>query len=135
MKLISKNSRGFFTLEAIVAVMIFMIGIVGALQIQTTAIRANSDAQYRINASYFAEEIIADMSVNIPNIPTYADGSNTWYQKWVVELTKSIPGVSNNPPIITATANGSAYNVTVTIFWKKPGDSVVSQFKTTTVIF
>lgn len=140
MILIKKKNVGFYTLEALVAVFIFMVGVVGVLQIQTTAIRANSDAQYRTNASYFAESIIGEMTVNKAGIPTFVSGSNPTYQTWLAELTKSMPGVSLNPPTITATATastqtGTTYLVTVNIFWKKPGDSVASKYQTQTVIY
>jgi type IV pilus assembly protein PilV len=136
-----KNNYGFYTIEAIVAIIIFMVGIIGIIEIQTIAIKANSDAQYKVNASYFADEIIGEMMVNKPVIMAYANGTNTNYQKWLGELTKSIPGVSKNPPTITVVSagtssgpTGTTYLVTVIINWKKPGDSTISQYRAETTI-
>jgi type IV pilus assembly protein PilV len=53
-----KSQAGVFLLEALIAILIFAFGILGIVALGATAINAQSDAQYRTEASNYANEII-----------------------------------------------------------------------------
>lgn len=72
----AKQSNGFFLLEALIAVLIFSLGLLGLVAMAGAAISAQSDAQYRAEAAKFTNEIISQMWVNVdrsaPNGSTVA---------------------------------------------------------------
>jgi type IV pilus assembly protein PilV len=59
-----KNQAGVFLLEALIAILIFAFGILGIVALGTTAINAQSDAQYRTEASNYANEIVGTIWAN-----------------------------------------------------------------------
>jgi type IV pilus assembly protein PilV len=94
---------------------------------QALAIKHMSDAKYRSDASFFANEIIGQMWVNRANLATYAyagaGAPPAAINTWVTSIQNSLPGVTAaaNLPIITVAGT----TVTVTVRWQLPGGSDV----------
>ena len=67
-----QSQRGMFLLEALIAILIFSLGILGMVAMGGTAIAAQSDAQYRSEAANFANEIASKIALNVDpsNPPT-----------------------------------------------------------------
>jgi type IV pilus assembly protein PilV len=67
-----QSQRGMFLLEALIAILIFSLGILGMVAMGGTAIAAQSDAQYRSEAANFANEIASQIALNVDpsNPPT-----------------------------------------------------------------
>lgn len=61
----AKKQKGMMILEAMVAIVIFALGIVGILGLGARAIASQSDAQYRAEATKFANQIIQIMDVGV----------------------------------------------------------------------
>src|SRR5204863_894141 len=57
--------RGFFLNEAMVAILIFALGILGLVAMGGTAVSSQSDAQYRTEASSLADAIAGEIALNI----------------------------------------------------------------------
>jgi len=57
--------RVFFLIEAMVAILIFALGILGLVAMGGTAVSAQSDAQYRTEASSLADAIAAQIALGI----------------------------------------------------------------------
>lgn len=129
-----KTTKGFYTIEAIIAIIVFLVGVLGVVQIQTNTIQAVSDAQYRINASYLADSLIGQMWVDKPNATTYAPGKAE-YDAWLAEVTASMPGVATNPPILTFATTASGTLVNLTILWSDPSTGNVSRHVAESLIF
>lgn len=53
------RQRGSFLLEALMAMVIFAIGILGLVGLQGSGIAANTDIRYRIEAAQLAERMLA----------------------------------------------------------------------------
>lgn len=51
--------RGSFIIEAIISVLIFMVGILGLIALQGTAINTTTDTRYRIEANQFASQMMS----------------------------------------------------------------------------
>lgn len=131
----TNNQKGFYTIEAIIATIVFVVGVVGILQIQRNAIQTTSDAQYRINATYLADSMIGQMWIDRPNIAQYATGTGNFYEAWLNELRASLPGVADNPPVVTINRVNGIDNVTIEIFWKIPDSEIVSRHFIQTSIY
>jgi type IV pilus assembly protein PilV len=122
------GQRGATLLEALIGILIFSVGILALVGMQALAIKHMSDAKYRSDAAFFANEIIGQMWVNRNNLGTYAfSGSGTppaAIDGWVTSIRNGLPGVTPaaNLPIITVVGT----TVTVTVRWKLPDSSVHS---------
>lgn len=119
--------QGSILLEGLIAILIFSIGILAIVGLHASAIKTVADAQYRLEASLYAERIVSLMWADVPNISTYAypGGTATALAPWLSNIN-TLPGVNVqgnlNPPTITvagSAANG--WTVTVNIFWQAPG--------------
>lgn len=129
------KSKGFFVIEAMIAVLIFMIGILGVLQTQVASMEATTDAQYRVQASYMAQNIVSKAILNKSSIGTYIDGSNAEYGEWLDELGRMLPGVANSPPELTTFVDGGNTFINVKINWKRPTSDVISTYEYQTIVF
>ncbi len=69
-----KQQSGVFLLEALIAILIFAMGILGIVALGATAIAAQNDAQYRTEAANYASEIVGSMwgTVDRTNDTTFA---------------------------------------------------------------
>jgi hypothetical protein len=56
---------GFFLIEAMVAILIFALGILGLVAMGGTAVSSQSDAQYRTEASTLADAIASEIALGI----------------------------------------------------------------------
>ena len=123
------RQRGATLLEALIGILIFSIGILALVGMQALAIKHMSDAKYRSDAAFFANEIIGQMWVNRGSLgTTYAfSGSGTppaAINGWVTSIQNSLPGVTaaaNTLPIIIVAGT----TVTVTVRWQLPGGADV----------
>lgn len=60
-----KAQTGFFLIEAMVAVLILALGILGMVAMGSTAVASQSDARYRTDAASLAEEIAGVIALNV----------------------------------------------------------------------
>ncbi len=61
--MVKPAQRGFMVIEALVAILIFSLGILGLVAMGSTAIGAQSDARFRTDAAALADEIANQMAV------------------------------------------------------------------------
>jgi type IV pilus modification protein PilV len=57
--------RGSFLLEAMIGILIFSFGVLAMIALQANAISVQSDAQYRIEAASLADQILAEINLNV----------------------------------------------------------------------
>jgi type IV pilus assembly protein PilV len=141
-----KNQRGSALLEALVAMLVFSIGIVGLLGLQAASIKNSIDAKYRSEASYMADQIIAQMWIDRVNMDSYvynetgaACGStnsgslgNANVTSWLAQLAGSLPGTASaTAQIQISTPFASTRQVKVTVCWKVPQETSTHNFATT----
>jgi type IV pilus assembly protein PilV len=121
------RQKGATLLEALIGILIFSVGILALVGMQALAIKHMSDAKYRSDASFFANEIIGQMWVNRTSLGTYAyagaGAPPAAINDWVTHIQNTLPGVTAaaNLPIITVAGT----TVTVTVRWQLPGGSDV----------
>jgi type IV pilus assembly protein PilV len=61
----ARAQGGFFLIEAMVAILIFALGILGLVAMGGTAVSSQSDAQYRTEASSLADAIAGEIALGI----------------------------------------------------------------------
>lgn len=141
-----KRQSGNSLLEALVAILIFSLGLIGLLGLQSASIKNSIDAKYRSDASYFANQIIAQMWVDRTNIDSYAynetgtvcgtavggSSGNANVTSWLAQVANALPGTaSTKAQIQVSTPVASTKQVKVTVCWQGPNDTGAHNFATT----
>lgn len=104
--------RGFFLIEAMVAILIFALGILGLVAMGGTAVSSQSDAQYRTEASSLADAIAAQIALGVvrTNEATKAASlANFAHQPTPVPTTVPAPCSFAGPPALTALTAPSVF--------------------------
>jgi type IV pilus assembly protein PilV len=128
------GQRGVMLLEALIAILIFSIGILGLVGMQAFSIGAISDAKYRSDASFLANEIAAQIWVDRANMANYVSpgGAAPALAIWIAKVNNELPQSAANPPVITVNAGTGV--VDVTIRWQQPNSTVVRNYRAVSVI-
>ena len=147
-----RSQRGSVLLEALFAFLLFSVGVLALVGLQAASVKNSADAKYRSDASYLANQIIAQMWVDRSNIDRYAHyatgtacaftgtasadvgGWVTPVTAWATQVVNLLPGAaSNKTQILVTTVNGTK-QVKVTVCWKAPQETVTHNFAITAQI-
>ena len=123
----ARTQSGVMLLEALVAILIFSLGIIALLGLQANSIIQVSQAKYRTDASYLANQIIARMWVDQTNLAKYATKGYAGRQDWDTLVTSTLPAGDG---AIDVAGN----RVTVTVRWRQPEDTTVRRYQTVATI-
>lgn len=127
-------------LEALIAILIFSMGILAIVGLQAASIKNSADAKYRTDASFLTNQVISQMWVDRTNVASYAYGGTgpipAKLTNWITSVQNALPGASSNLPTISITTIGTSLSrqVTVTIFWKEPQEVTSHKFMATAYI-
>jgi type IV pilus assembly protein PilV len=125
------SERGVMLIEALVAILIFSIGILAVVGMQAVAIKDVTSAKYRSEAAFLVQELLSQMWTDNGNIGTYAfAGTGTppaKIQAWVNKVQSRLPDGANQPPVVTLTnpvpaapAVPIGATVQITVSWRLP---------------
>ena len=125
------HQAGFLLLEALIAILLFSVGILGVVAMQGNSIAAVTQSKVRSDAAFLANQAIGQIWSNRTNAATYAySGSGTppaGLSSWVQAVQSSLPNAGTYPPTVTVTPVAfagppayTAYQVTVTLRWQTP---------------
>ncbi|MDE3209960.1 MAG: hypothetical protein KGM46_04405 [Pseudomonadota bacterium] len=141
------SPRGIVLIDALIAVVIFSIGIVGMVSLLGTASKLSGDAQYRTNAAMFADQVVSlmwtDATTSLVN--DFSSPGGAQFKLWSQTIdcasptrgTGCLPGSASYPPTIKITAvpnSPSDFLVTVTVNWRAPNDLGPHNYVSTTQI-
>lgn len=128
-----RSQQGIVLLDALIAILIFSIGILGMVNLQAAATKLAGDAKYRTDAAMLADQVISQMWTSDPtalatNFAGAAGTGGAGYTSWAATLdcksatasTSCLPAAATYPPSIVVGANNL---VTVTVNWKAPNDT------------
>lgn len=156
----SRSQSGVMLIEALLAILIFSIGVLGIIALQGSAIKASTDAKYRSEAALLANDLIGRMWAGDRTQATLqaafsSDANGPTYQQWAWvggistapgtqaapapgTVLRTLPGASTYLPTVTVVASaGTAVPsslVTIRIFWQVPGTVEVHNYVTTAQI-
>lgn len=156
-----KQQSGVMLLEALIAILIFSLGILGIVGMQASAMSASRDAKYRTDAGLLANEIIGqmwaadrqgdqfrdafqgDIDDALPG-SVVADGPR--FLLWRARVRATLPGGDAEDPrvdplvtVVPGPVNPAQtvvepHTVTVVVRWKGPNDDLVHSYTVTTRI-
>ena len=129
-----KIQRGYLLIEALVSILIFSTGILAIFSLQAASIKNSTDAKYRADASFLANEIVGYMWSDRANLSAYAHlasgsacspsgtaSTNANVTGWLSEVNGALPGAATTKQQIIV--NTTTNTVTVTVCWKSPQDT------------
>jgi type IV pilus assembly protein PilV len=134
--------KGVMLIEALIAILIFSIGILAVVGMQGVAIKNVTESRSRSEASFLAGELLAQMWMdqNI-NPATQANTSNVTFDNynyagtgtvpqrltgWVGRVNSKLPGSTQAgvlPKVTITNANASGATVKIEIFWQLPEEA------------
>ena len=127
------SARGIVLIEAMIAILIFAIGVASIVGLQVSAIKQSSAAKYRTDASLLIDELIGAMWVTDrtnATLSTFATG-NAQYAGWLAGVQSALPGTAANPPQVAVAADNT---VTVVVKWKAPNEPATDPVHSLTVV-
>lgn len=137
------GQSGVMLLEALIAILVFALGVLALVGLQTLSIKQSSEAKYRADAVLLANELIGQMWVTDRSFATlngqFTPGGAA-YQAWVnrIAANNMLPGVGDNPPAVQVVPIGAAVppsnRVTVTVSWKAPNEPAADPVHSVTVV-
>lgn len=110
--------QGSVLLEAMIAILIFSMGVLALVGLQAAMVKNTAESKYRAEASYIAQQRIGRMWADPANLASYIE-ANT-------DISALLPGGTR-----TVTQAGNQYTVTIT--WQQPGEGA-HNFTTTASI-
>lgn len=152
-----RQQYGSTLIEALVAIVIFSVGVLGLAGLYATSIKLAADAKLRSDAAYLANQIIGHMWADRADIADYTLNSTASLNSTCSNFTASSKsgsgqGISNlnawlgetsKKGTVLGTLPGAKAQITVetgtnvvnvTLCWKAPQESETHQFSSTALI-
>jgi type IV pilus assembly protein PilV len=123
--------QGSFMLEALIAILIVALGILGTVGLYARSIQNVDDAKFRGEAALLANTLVGQMWVSDPRITAlkanFDSGSGgPGYVEFAALVAQRLPNSTVPTVIVTQSvgpaATTSSSDVVITIQWKHPGD-------------
>jgi len=127
------GQQGVALIEVLVAILIFSIGVLGLIGLQSRAIALSIDAEDRNRASMLANELVSTLWLRGAAGLSAAD-EEAWKERLADVQESGLPDA--DAEITTTTLTGGRRQIDVTILWKPPGrkDADPQSRLTTTVV-
>lgn len=157
-----RRQQGFFLLEALVAILIFSLGILGMIAMGGAAIAGQSDAQVRTEAAALATELAGQIALNVNRTDdtqlatsllgfehhgtiaagsyctfTGSDSLNPIVTAWQAKVVGAggLPGATAAFQSVHVDTTATGYNsVQISMCWQAPNDTGKRRYMTTVYV-
>lgn len=117
-----RGQRGMALIEALIAILILAVGLIGTLGLQVNSQKALSQASMRAEATMAANELIGVMNTDLDNLGGYAlaegGAAPARLQTWHEALTDHLPNATATVEV-TPVADTERTAVAIDIFWQR----------------
>lgn len=141
-RVVGRRQRGSFLLEALIAILIVALGVLGSVGLLARSMQQVDDSHNRGEAAYLASWLIGQMWVSNRDTATldatYGSASaGAGYNDFKSMVQQRLPNAGD--PVITVAAGPIAATttnslVTITITWTPPSESTQHQYNVTASI-
>lgn len=129
-----QQQTGSMLLEALIAILIFSIGILAIVGLLAASTKSAGDAKYRSDASLLANQLVGQMLGSNKSTLTilqnnFQSPNGTAYTAWLPGVTAALPGAAATPPTVVITQAPSTSSLTpssqatITINWNAPNEA------------
>lgn len=156
-----RGESGIVLLEALIAILIFSLGILGLVGVNARAVEAATDARFRADAARLVSEIASVIALRVDrasaatlnatltpfqhqpggNNCAFTGGASSeavvtdWINRVSAAGRTGLPGATPARQQIRVETGATDFNrVTITVCWQGPGDPVVRQHSLITYI-
>jgi type IV pilus assembly protein PilV len=127
----SRRVRGVVLIEVLVAMLIFMLGVIGLVGLQGAMTRAQTESKIRADAAFLASDVVGRMWSDLANMATYSGtgcASQTRCKEWQTKVAGSLPRGTG-----AVTVDATTGDVEVTVNWTMPNGDAHQYVTHTTV--
>ena len=119
------KQKGVMLLEALIGLLIFSIGVLALIAMQSVAISQVRDAQFRTDASLLSERIMGELMVfrNLGN-------ASTAVTTWQTDVASTLPSGNGSVTESTSSFGAAIKEIRISITWRAPGASTDSNHVT-----
>ena len=132
------RQKGSSLLEALVAILLFSIGILGMVGLLGTSIRATNDVRYRLEAANLANGMVATMWAMDPaKLDTQFGDDGDQMETWRTKAADLLPSSGAHPPSVDLSKPSlslQSRSVVVSVFWQLPGSTELHSYVLTAQI-
>lgn len=123
--IVRRRQGGFTLIESLIALVVFAVGILGLVGMQTVSTRVTNDARYRSEAAAAADELLARMlAANRATVAAEFGTGGTQFTPWLTRLQAAGTGLPGADATVTFGAvGGDAATVRIVITWTPPRES------------
>ncbi|MDD2893421.1 MAG: hypothetical protein PHF20_05785 [Halothiobacillaceae bacterium] len=118
-----KKQTGVAIIEAMIAILIFSVGVLGIVGMQANMVKNTADSKYRADASYFAQQTVGTLWADMEPI---ANLDNHLGLSTIADL----PGGQLNVEKTSVITNDSGVTVggvfTIRVGWTAPGETAAT---------
>ncbi|RFP19629.1 MULTISPECIES: hypothetical protein [unclassified Duganella] len=131
----TRRQGGIALLEALLAIVILGIGLLGTIGLQARAYSALSDASLRAEATLAGEKLLGTMNADSNNLLNYGaiegGAATAATQPWVDETKAAIPGAIIGVVVVPQQLR---IQVAISIKWKRKAGDTLNQHLVTSYI-
>lgn len=128
----ARAAGGFALIEALIAILLFALGVLGLVGLQVSLTRATTSAKFRADAAYLAQDLIGQMWTDTTHLTSYNSCAayapcKAWYDRVTAALPSAAIDVyycADGDASATCQQGGIAFpgRVAITIEWTVPGE-------------
>lgn len=132
-----RRLRGGSLVDALLALLLFSVGMLALLRLLSSVLAESANAQYRNQASQLASALVARMWSGDRSVASlqarYGDASADDYKVWLATVQASLPG-TDAPALQPVVSIDAQRRVAITLQWKAPSDRSAHQLQVQAVI-
>lgn len=110
---------GSTLLESLIAILVFSFGVLGMVGLQAASIKSISEAKYRTDAAFLANELIGQMWAERATITTDYEAPEGWSER----VASALPGGTGSVVVTVDPNTTPLLRTTVTVQWTVPGNT------------
>jgi len=126
---LSSRNIGSALIESLLALLVFVVGLLSLLILLTSTLKQTDNARYRTEASLLASDLVSRMwsgDRSLDALSARFDPVAEEYQQWLTRVQASLPGVTqdkNQPNLVI----DDTRTVSLTLRWQAASDTAQHQ--------
>ncbi len=125
------KNKGFLIFEALIALLIFSIGIISIIDYQKKSVTGYSNSQNRLIAISYANKLSNIILLDSNNLNSYINKTADKYMDWENELNSALPYAKEKTPSISIVNVDGKDVVSIIIYWKNTASDKFSSYSIT----